>query len=678
MARGRSRKNAYPGVMGETWGDPSGHTRPRGNIEQLPSGSLRARVYAGKDILTGDDLYLKRTIPAGPNAWAEARAACEEFARQVDQGRHPRTNATISQLIAKHLDGADLTPRVKQTLRGYARKHIDPRPDGTNSARRIGARTISEGDAQVLEGFYAELRRCRDHCDGRPTVRHRHDKNRDGCTKLCRPHKCAGLARWTVRKIHFLISAAYESAIRWGWIDTNPTRLAKVPAPPQPEPLPPTAEQAAALVNECWRWGDLGPYVWLAMTTGARRGEMCALRWERLQAVHAERGQHDCVDAGCRYVLDVRRAIAQDEEGEIEEKDTKTHQRRFIALDPETVAVLAEHRQRCADAARAIGVTLTDKHYIFAATPEGTAARKPNSWSERYERCAKRLGIDTTLKNLRHYSATELIVSGVDIRTVAGRLGHSGGGTTTLKVYAAWVAAADQLASTALLNRMPKRPPTLAEPADLAIVEPRKVHEQVAADLYGAWVNGNLTAGTELTVKGLMRSHGLTTHAAYRTITHLKHQGVLDVRNGHCSVVLPCADAENQDAENQNSPETSEQPARPALTVAPAPTRSPTEPVRLSPAPAPASTTTPAMAPASVSRQTEGLSQVVMLDLLHLGTSVRKMTTTADPTDFAVLRGLMLAAVRRLGGDLSQIEDYEMTIHISGQDEPVTTVVVAA
>jgi site-specific recombinase XerD len=50
--------------------------------------------------------------------------------------------------------------------------------------------------------------------------------------------------------------------------------------------------------------------------------------------------------------------------------------------------------------------------------------------------CAK-LGIDSHLHALRHYSATELLTAGVDLRTVAGRLGHGGGGATTLRVYAA-------------------------------------------------------------------------------------------------------------------------------------------------------------------------------------------------------------------------------------------------
>jgi site-specific recombinase XerD len=72
-----------------------------------------------------------------------------------------------------------------------------------------------------------------------------------------------------------------------------------------------------------------------------------------------------------------------------------------------------------------------------------------------------KLGISTHLHAIRHYSATELLASGVDLRTVAGRLGHSSGGATTLKVYAAWVARADQQASELLAARLPApRPPS--------------------------------------------------------------------------------------------------------------------------------------------------------------------------------------------------------------------------
>ena len=85
-----------------------------------------------------------------------------------------------------------------------------------------------------------------------------------------------------------------------------------------------------------------------------------------------------------------------------------------------------------------------------------TWALRPDSVTQRYGRLAKRLGIKTHLHALRHYSATELIAAGVDPRTVAGRLGHSGGGSTTLRVYSAWVSEADQRAAVSLARRLPR------------------------------------------------------------------------------------------------------------------------------------------------------------------------------------------------------------------------------
>jgi integrase len=84
-------------------------------------------------------------------------------------------------------------------------------------------------------------------------------------------------------------------------------------------------------------------------------------------------------------------------------------------------------------------------------------------------RMVGKLGISTHLHAIRHYSATELLASGVDLRIVAGRLGHSSGGATTLKVSAAWVARADQAASERLAGRLPAPPntPRRADSQDL-------------------------------------------------------------------------------------------------------------------------------------------------------------------------------------------------------------------
>lgn len=92
---------------------------------------------------------------------------------------------------------------------------------------------------------------------------------------------------------------------------------------------------------------------------------------------------------------------------------------------------------RAAARAAALDVEPADDAFVFSPAVDGSTRLKPESVSQRYSRQARRLGIKTTIHKLRHYSATELISGGVDVRTVAGRLGHGGGGTTTLRVYAA-------------------------------------------------------------------------------------------------------------------------------------------------------------------------------------------------------------------------------------------------
>ena len=87
--------------------------------------------------------------------------------------------------------------------------------------------------------------------------------------------------------------------------------------------------------------------------------------------------------------------------------------------------------------------------------------RRGRSGSMSDRRLAEKLGLESHLHELRHYSATELLTAGVDLRTIAGRLGH-GAGTTTLRHFAAWVAAADQRAASVVASRL--RAPHVAPP----------------------------------------------------------------------------------------------------------------------------------------------------------------------------------------------------------------------
>ncbi len=92
---------------------------------------------------------------------------------------------------------------------------------------------------------------------------------------------------------------------------------------------------------------------------------------------------------------------------------------RRITLDVETIALLAEHRERCAGVLAEGRSELAGDHFVFSADPARQKPRNPDSISNRYRRMAENLGIDTHIHALRHYSATELLSSDVDLRTVA-------------------------------------------------------------------------------------------------------------------------------------------------------------------------------------------------------------------------------------------------------------------
>jgi integrase len=414
---------------------PSGaRHRERGGIDQLPSGAYRVRVYAGADPLTGRRNYLTEVVPAGPRAAAEAEKARTRLLSQVDERRNPRTRATVDKLLDRYLEVVELEETTRRTYEGYIERHIRP---------AFGHLPLGRVDGEVLDSFYAQLRRCRLRCNRRQGLIDHRTPHEHACDERCRPHQCSPLSASTVRQIHWILSGAFERAVRWRWIAVSPATAAQPPAQPKPKPSPPSPAEAARIINEAWKDPAWGTLVWLAMVTGMRRGELCGLRRR-----HYDRQAR---------ILRVHRTLGGGR-SDLREKDTKTHQERRVALDGETVAILDEHLARQDAEARELGLAIDDSAFLFSLDPDCATPLLPGSVTQRYDRLAERLGIDTTLHKLRHYNATELVAAGVDLRTIAGRLGRGGGGTTTLRVYAAWVSEADQRAAESVVARLPRRP----------------------------------------------------------------------------------------------------------------------------------------------------------------------------------------------------------------------------
>jgi integrase len=342
------------------------------------------------------------------------------------------------------------------------------------------------------------------------------------------------LGATSIRHIHYLLSGAYKRAVRWKWVAASPLSEVEPPANPAARPSPPSAEEAARILNEAWQDEEWGSCLWLAMTTGARRGELCALRWRDVDTAAA--------------VVSLERAIAWDPELHAWfEKATKTHQQRRVSLDSVTVEVLDEPRSRCEQRATAIGIVFSTEAFAFSAAPDGSNFLVPSSVTQRYDRMVGRLGIETTLHKLRHYSATELISAGVDVRTVAGRLGHGSGGVTTLRVYSAWVSEADQRASAALASRVPERPQPLS-PTERAQTNPRSPYEKLAADIRSQIVGGALEVDAELPpIKELAATHEVSVGTAQRAVQLLKSWGLVEVARGRRARVLAVPEASIDD-----------------------------------------------------------------------------------------------------------------------------------
>jgi integrase len=129
--------------------------RPRGYIQQLPSGSYRAVVYAGVDLLTGRPRYIRETTKTHD----AAKSAMTKLQRQVDEDKHPKSSITVRQAIEQWLDVAQLGDTTRERYDDLIRLYVLP---------RFGDLQAGKLDAELLERFYARLQRCQELCSGRP------------------------------------------------------------------------------------------------------------------------------------------------------------------------------------------------------------------------------------------------------------------------------------------------------------------------------------------------------------------------------------------------------------------------------------------------------------------------------------------------------------------------------
>ncbi len=370
-------------------------------MRQRGKASWEVRAFAGKDLETGKKRYVTRTVRGERR---EAEVALGRLLAEIEDGQHAVRPGTVGELCERWFSHAqpDLSPAVAVEYRRLLDKRILPRW-GTTPLRRL--RTAD------LDQWYAELRR----------------KGGPGGTPL---------APNTVVRSHAVLRRALAQGVRWGWLTINPAAIASPPPVRKQQLDLPDPSDVARLIEAAVKVNlALPTYFRLAASTGARRGELCALRWKH-------------VDVNRRRITIARSIVEVG--GELIEKDTKTHQVRTVTLDEGTTAILVAHRVACEELATKCGGRISATSFLFSHDVDFSGPWRPNYATLAFGRLRDELGLEgVKLHHLRHFSATQLLSLGIDIRTVSGRLGHANA-STTLDFYAQFLQAADERAADML------------------------------------------------------------------------------------------------------------------------------------------------------------------------------------------------------------------------------------
>ena len=205
----------------------------------------------------------------------------------------------------------------------------------------------------------------------------------------------------TVNRYMTSLSHVYSLAVReWEWLDTNPMRKVSKLTEPRGRVRYLSEDERKSLLTACRENQNklLYPFVVLALSTGARAGELQHLTWKDVD-----------LKAG-RGVL----------------HNTKNKERRAIAI-----------RGHALDEIRKLGkVRRIDTPWIFPSR-EGI---KPWAYRREWERAVKAAEIDDfRFHDLRHTTASYLAMNGATLPEIAGVLGHK-----TLQMVSRYAHLSDQ------------------------------------------------------------------------------------------------------------------------------------------------------------------------------------------------------------------------------------------
>jgi len=323
----------------------------------------------------------------------EARIECARLITEMKDGAYVETDRTSLNDFLNRWErdwaATNVSPKTAERY-SHLMKHIRP---------TLGAKPMQAIRAQDLNALYTSLR----------------DR----------------LAPRTIGHLHRLLHLVFGHATKWGNIKRNVVALVNAPKVPVTEaPVLQLAE--IPQMFDAVRGRSLYPIAVVALGTGMRRGELCALRWQDVN-----------LDAA---TLRVERSLEQTRKSGLRFKEPKSKRgRRAISLSATVVAELRKRWAAQQEQRLSLGLGGSPADGLVFADWDGSPLA-PDRLSDNFSNAMAAAGLPhVTLHTLRHTHASQLIRSGVDILTVSRRLGHANA-TVTLNVYGHLITTEDKAA----------------------------------------------------------------------------------------------------------------------------------------------------------------------------------------------------------------------------------------
>lgn len=238
------------------------------------------------------------------------------------------------------------------------------------------------------------------------------------------------LAPSYVKKIHAVLRAAQNDAVRWGELDRNAAALVKPPKVRRRQKEALTDQEIRRMIAvsaDDW----YGPIVEFLAKTGTRRGEALGARWVDLD-----------LDKCLLHVTGSLQREQRQERAEgvsksvLQRGTPKTEcSERTIVMPLSLVPLLRRIKEQQKILFVALQKPWSEQEYVFTTTV-GTRV-EPRNFNRYFDGLVRRATLPegTTPHSLRHANITAMITGQVDPRTAQVRAGHSDV-RVTLDVYA--------------------------------------------------------------------------------------------------------------------------------------------------------------------------------------------------------------------------------------------------